>query len=160
MVKSKTVVSLSYTLKDASGDELDRAEADEPFSYVHGVGQIVPGLEQALEGLKVGDKKVIVVEPAEGYGEIIPELRIKADRSQFPSGKEMELGMQFTADIGNGRQHNFTVMTIEGDEVSIDGNHPLAGQTLHFSVEVVGVRDATAEELAHEHVHGPGGHHH
>lgn len=160
MVKNNMVVGLAYTLKNSDGEELDSAGAGDPLQYLHGVGQIVPGLEKALEGLLIGSTKDVVVPPTEGYGEHVPQLKIKTEMSMFPKDVEVKIGMQFTADLGDGKHQNFTVEKIEGDEVFIDGNHPLAGQTLHFSIEVLSIREATQEELQHGHAHGPGGHHH
>ena len=159
MVKKDAVVSLSYTLKNDTGQELDKSSPDKPFSYLHGKRQIVPGLENALEGLVVGDKKKVTVSPAEGYGEFVAELKKEVERSNFPKDAEIKAGMQFSSEVG-GDHRVFTVTGVEGDKVKIDGNHPLAGQTLHFDVEVVEIRNATSEELKHGHVHGPGGHDH
>lgn len=159
MVKKNAVVSLSYTLKNADGQELDKSSPDKPFAYLHGNKQIVPGLENALDGLAVGDKKEVTVPPAEGYGEFVPGLKMDIERSNFPQDIEIQPGMQFSAEV-SGNNQVFTVTGLEGDKVQVDGNHPLAGQTLHFAVEVVEIRDATKEELEHGHVHGPGGHQH
>ena len=159
MVKKDAVVSLSYTLTNADGQELDKSSADKPFAYLHGNKQIVPGLENALEGLTLGDKKEVTVPPAEGYGEFVPGLKMDIERSNFPKDIKIQAGMQFSADA-NGENRTFTVTGLEGDKVQVDGNHPLAGQTLHFDVEVVEIRDATKEELEHGHIHGPGGHQH
>ncbi len=159
MVKKDAVVSLSYTLKNDTGQELDQSSLDKPFAYLHGNKQIVPGLENALEGSAVGDKKKVTVSPAEGYGEFVAELKKEVERSNFPKDVEIRAGMQFSAEV-NGDHRVFTVTDVDGDKVKIDGNHPLAGQTLHFDVEVVEIREATKEELEHGHVHGPGGHHH
>ncbi len=159
MVKKDAVVSLSYTLKNDTGQELDKSTPDKLFAYLHGNKQIVPGLENALEGLAVGDKKQVTVAPAEGYGEFMAELKMEVERSNFPKDVEIQAGMQFSTDV-NGNHQVFTVTDVGGDKVKVDGNHPLAGQTLHFDVEVVEIRDATAEELQHGHVHGPGGHDH
>ena len=160
MIKKDSVVSLSYILKNENGEELDRSDNVNPLAYMHGHGQIVPGLENVLEGLAVGDKKEVTVTPQEGYGEVQPELKMKVGRDKFPADMNIERGMQFSSKMEDGREIPFTVQTIEGDDVLLDGNHPLAGETLHFSVEVVEVRSATAEELQHGHVHGAGGHHH
>lgn len=160
MIKAGKVVNLSYSLTDKEGKVLDRADKDAPFSYLHGGSQIVPGLEAALEGLKTGDKKKVVVSPEEGYGEKNPALKLAVNRSQFPEGMEVEVGMQFEANGGDGEGMIFTIEEIEGDKVHIDGNHPMAGVTLHFDVEVLDVRDATEEELDHGHAHGGDGHHH
>ena len=160
MIKKDTVVSLNYNLTNDSGEQLDSTQGKAPFKYLHGVGQIVPGLEKALEGALVGDKKQVTVSPEEGYGQINDQLRMEVNRSNFPGDADLKPGLQFMADVGEGRQHMFTITKVDNDAVHVDGNHPLAGQTLNFSVEVMEVREATAEELQHGHVHGEGGHHH
>jgi FKBP-type peptidyl-prolyl cis-trans isomerase SlyD len=154
------VVNLLYSLTNSKGEVLDRADSEAPFSYLHGAQQIVPGLETALEGLTIGDKKKVVVEPDEGYGIANPELKLTVSRAQFPSTVEVEIGMQFEAHTPDGQGVVFTVEGIEGDKIKIDGNHPLAGQVLHFDVEVLAMRDATDEEKEHGHAHGGDGHHH
>ena len=160
MIKKDSVVSLSYILKNENGEELDRFETANPLAYMHGHGQIVPGLENVLEGLAIGDKKEVTVTPQEGYGAVQPQLKMKVSRNKFPADVNIEPGMQFSSKMEDGREIPFTVQAIEDGAVMLDGNHPLAGETLHFSVEVVEVRPATAEELQHGHVHGAGGHHH
>lgn len=160
MIQNGKVVDLAYSLTNTAGEVLDQADARDPFSYLHGSGQIVPGLESALEGLKAGDKKKVSVEPAEGYGEVNPELKLTVNLSQFPKGAKLEVGMQFETQTPDGHGVVFTVEALEADKVKIDGNHPLAGQVLHFDVEVLKVRDATNEELDHGHAHGGDGHHH
>ncbi len=157
MIADGKVVTLHYTLKNDGGEVLDESTKEHPFAYIHGSGQIVPGLESALSGAKTGDKKDVTVTAEEGYGEINPELEFKVERSNFPADKELEEGMQFTAEMKDGRQHPFTIVKLEGDDVHINGNHPLAGETLHFAVEVGPIRDATDEEKSHGHVHGEGG---
>ncbi len=160
MIKEGTVVSMTYQLTNNAGEELDRADKNEPFTYLHGAGQIVPGLENALAGLLVGSKKKVTVAPADGYGELEPQLRTAATRSQFPEEQDIEVGMRFAAEDGQGNQIVFTITKIEGEDIELDGNHPLAGETLHFDVEVLAIREATAEELAHGHAHGEHGHGH
>ena len=160
MIKKNSGVRLGYSLKNAQGQELDHAKSDKPFSYLHGGGQIVPGLENALEGLAVGDKKEVTVSPEQGYGKVVPALAMNVERSNFPKESDIKSGMQFMGELGDGKQIVFTVKGVEGHQVSIDGNHPLAGETLNFAVEVVGVREATEEEITHGHVHGEGGHQH
>lgn len=160
MIGKGKVVSLKYLLTNADGEELDRAEKDEPFEYIHGSDQILKSLEAALLNLKVGDKKSVRLTPKEGYGEVNPNLRLALERTQFPKDMPLEPGLQFQANIGEGQDAVFTVAKVEKDKVHIDGNHPLAGQTLCFEIEVLGVRDATKEELSHGHVHGPHGHDH
>ncbi|KMP11188.1 peptidylprolyl isomerase [Candidatus Nitromaritima sp. SCGC AAA799-A02] len=159
MIAKDTVVSLNYNLKDAEGRELDRSDADHPLRYLHGAGEIVPGLEKALDGLKVGDKKEVTVTAQEGYGEIFPDLKMQVKREMFPADQKIEVGMQFMAELANGRKHPFVVMELGEDSINIDGNHPLAGKTLHFSIEVLDIRDATSEELEHGHSHGEGSAH-
>ncbi|MBC8285124.1 MAG: peptidylprolyl isomerase [Nitrospinae bacterium] len=160
MIKKNSVVSLSYCLKNGNGDELDRADKNQPFAYLHGTGQMIPGLEKELEGLGIGDAKEVTVPPAEGYGDLNPELKMQVDRANFPKDADIQPGMQFEGQGDGGTRTVFTVKAVVGDKVEVDGNHPLAGETLHFSVEVIGVRDATEEELSHGHAHGEGGAHH
>lgn len=154
------VVGLSYSLRNDAGVVLDQASTEQPFLYIHGENQIVPGLETALEGLSVGEKKNITVQPEDGYGPVHPGLKMTVNRSQFPGVADIQTGMQFQAQSPEGHGMIFTITDVNGDDVTIDGNHPLAGQALHFSVEVLSLRDATDEEKDHGHVHGEGGHHH
>ncbi len=160
MIKEGTVVTLSYRLTDPKGTELDRADQAEPFHYLHGTGQIIPGLEKALTGALVGTKKQIVIPPSDGYGEVEAGLRTKAKRTQFPKSQELKVGMQFAADVGEDQPVVYTIIDVTPEEVELDGNHPLAGVTLHFDVEVLGIRTATPEELQHGHAHGAHGHAH
>ncbi len=160
LIAKDKVVELAYSLTDSEGEVLDQSDASDPFLYLHGAEQIVPGLENALAGLKVGDKKKVTVQPEEGYGEFNEDLRLTVKKAQFPSDAELEEGLEFETTLNDGTPAIFTVVEIEGDQVTVDGNHPLAGETLHFDVEVLSVRDATADELTHGHAHGPDGHHH
>jgi FKBP-type peptidyl-prolyl cis-trans isomerase SlyD len=153
------VVSIHYTLKDAGGTVLDASAGGQPLAYLHGAGNIIPGLESALEGCQTGDKLSVTVEPAEGYGERDERLVQAVPRSAFKGVKELAPGMQFQAQGPQGTRL-VVVTQVATDVVTVDANHPLAGQTLHFEVEIAEVRDATSEELEHGHVHGPGGHHH
>jgi FKBP-type peptidyl-prolyl cis-trans isomerase SlyD len=154
------VISFHYTLKDKAGQQMDSSVGSDPMTYMEGSGQIIPGLESALKTLKVGDKKNVHVVAAEAYGEKDKELLFDVPLSQFPAGEKVEVGMKFRA--GGPEEHSpvFTVVAVTAQAVSVDGNHPLAGQDLFFDVEVTEVRDATAEEIQHGHAHGPGGHHH
>ena len=160
VISNGKVVNLIYSLSNDQGEVLDRADTEAPFTYLHGGQQIVPGLETALEGLTVGNKKKVVVIPSEGYGEIKPDLKLTVARTQFPADLDVEAGMQFEANGPDGQGVVFTVDSLQGDKVKIDGNHPLAGQTLHFDVEVISMRDATEEEKQHGHAHGEHGHDH
>lgn len=160
MIKDNSVVEINYVLKNSKGEELDKSGEKNPLVYLHGKQQIVRGLENALSGLKVGDEKKVAVTPDQGYGEVDTNLHIKTERSFFPEETKLEAGMEFTMDTGEGKKQSFIIVKTEEDKVFLDGNHPLAGQTLHFDVEVVSVRDATDEELSHGHVHGEDCHHH
>ena len=154
------VVLIHYTLTDDSGEVLDSSSGGDPLAYLHGKGNIIPGLEKALEGRAVGDKLDVKVEPAEGYGDRDERLVQSVPRRAFGDVSKVEPGMQFHAQTSEGQARVVTVTRVQGDMVMVDGNHPLAGQSLNFAVEVADVRDATAEELEHGHVHGPGGHQH
>ena len=154
------VVAMDYTLKTEDGSLIDTSEGDEPMWYLHGSGQIVPGLESALTGRAVGDKLEAVVKPEDGYGPRHDDRVLTVPRSKLPDSPEPEVGMQLEAQGRRGEQVVLWVTDINGDEVTLDGNHPLAGQTLHFEVEVKEVREATADEKHHGHAHGPDGHHH
>jgi FKBP-type peptidyl-prolyl cis-trans isomerase SlyD len=151
---------MSYSLRNDAGVILDQASHDEPFLYIQGASQIVPGLENGLEGLKIGEKKNVTVNAEEGYGPVHPGLKMTVKKDQFPGVADIQAGMQFQAQSPEGHGMVFTIVDVKGDDVTIDGNHPLAGQTLHFSVEILSIRAATKEEQDHGHVHGEGGHHH
>jgi len=158
-IAEKTVVSIHYTLTNAEGETLDSSNGQDPLAYLHGAGNIIPGLENALVGKTVGDSLQVTVEPEEGYGPVRDELVQDVDRSAFSGIEDIQTGMQFMAQTPWGEQP-VTVVKVEGDSITLDGNHPLAGQTLTFDVEVVEIRDATDEEVEHGHAHGAGGHHH
>ena len=159
-IANNSVVSIEYTLKDDEGNILDTSEGHDALSYLHGAGNIIPGLENALTGKTLGDELSVTVGPEEGYGERIEQLTQVVSREIFESIDKIEVGMQFQGQSGDEQPMIITITGIEGDNVTIDGNHPLAGVNLNFEIKVVEVRDATAEELEHGHVHGPGGHDH
>ncbi|HOY27782.1 MAG TPA: peptidylprolyl isomerase [Flavobacteriales bacterium] len=159
-ITKNSVVSFHYTLNDADGKLLDTSAGRDAFAYIQGHQMIVPGLERQLEGRQAGDKVLAVVPAAEGYGELDPSLVHKVPMDRF-GGQNVEPGMQFQAGTSeHGEMGVFTVISVEDGIVALNGNHPLAGVTLHFNVEITDVRAATEEELAHGHVHGEGGHHH
>jgi FKBP-type peptidyl-prolyl cis-trans isomerase SlyD len=158
-IAKDTAVWLHYTLRNDAGEILDESEKDEPLGYIHGQGDIVQGLENALTGKEKGDKLSVDVSPADGYGERSDERLQTVPRDAFEDDAEIVPGMQFQTEGPDGLAI-VTVVQVLGDQVTIDANHPLAGQSLHFEVEVVDVRKATREELEHGHIHGPGGHHH
>jgi FKBP-type peptidyl-prolyl cis-trans isomerase SlyD len=159
LIGQDKVVLIHYTLTDDAGETIDTSSGGDPLAYLHGKGNIIAGLEKALEGRQAGDRLNVRVEPAEGYGVRDDALVQRIPRRQFGRA-DVKPGMQFHAQTASGHPRVVTVKHIQGDMVTVDGNHPLAGQVLNFEVEVTEVRDATGEELAHGHVHGPGGHHH
>jgi FKBP-type peptidyl-prolyl cis-trans isomerase SlyD len=152
------VAAIHYTLTDNNGTVLDSSKGREPLYYIQGIGNLIPGMEEGLEGKAKGDKFIIDVSPEKGYGVRDDKQMQKVPRSAF-GGQDVKVGMQFSAGGNHGSQV-VTVTEISLDTVTVDANHPLAGVELHFDVEVMEVRNATPEELAHGHVHGPGGHHH
>ncbi|MBS3800514.1 MAG: peptidylprolyl isomerase [Thioalkalivibrio sp.] len=158
-VAPNAVVSIHYTLTNDAGEKIDTSEGREPLAYLHGKGQIVPGLEKELEGKAAGEKVQARVPPEEGYGEKIDAMVQDIPMDAFQGVESVEPGMQFQAQTENGPL-TVTVTKVEGDTATVDGNHPLAGQTLNFDVEVVEVREASAEEIEHGHAHGAGGHQH
>src|SRR5215216_5409959 len=158
-VAKDKVVTIDYTLTGAGGDVLDSSQGGEPLTYLHGAGAMIPGLERALEGRNAGDTLKATVSPDQGYGEKDPSLVQPVPRERFPGLPDIRPGMQFTAQGRNGSRV-VTVVAVDDQNVTVDANHPLAGQTLNFDVKVIDVRNATSEELAHGHAHGPGGHHH
>jgi len=155
VIEKDRVVTIDYKLQDSEGQVIDSSEDSDPLVYIHGNDNIIAGLEKHLVGKKAGDKVSCVVPAKEGYGERDDSLVIKVPKSEFGPGAQIEEGMQFEAHGEDGAQI-VTVLSIEGDEVTIDANHPLAGEELHFTVEVKDVREATPEELEHGHVHGGG----
>ena len=157
IITNDKIVAMNYTLTDPAGKVLDASEG-EPLEYLQGHQNIIPGLERALEGLKPGDKKQVVVQPGEGYGERNADLQFMLPLEQF-GGQAPEAGMMVQIKSDEGIMMANIVGT-EGDQVRLDANHPLAGQTLHFDVEIVSVREASKEEISHGHPHGPHGHHH
>jgi len=146
------VVAIHYTLTNVSGDVLDSSVGEEPLAYLHGAGNIVAGLEDALTGKAVGEKLDVTVAPEDGYGEKHDEMVQKVPVENFEGVDNVEVGMQFMAQVPWGEQP-VEVIKVEEDGITLDGNHPLAGETLQFAVEVVAVRDATEEEVEHGHVH-------
>ena len=152
------VVTIKYTLTGKDGKILDES-GDEGMEYLHGADNIVPGLEKKLLGRAVGDKLNAVVSPDEGYGERQGSTQ-KIPRSSFPGDVDVEVGMEFMAEGPGGDPMPVWVVGVSGNSVEIDRNHPLAGMTLTFDVEVLAIRAATKDEMAHGHPHGLGGHHH
>lgn len=158
-ISKDSVVSMHYTLKNDANEVLDSSSGGEPLVYLHGAQNIIPGLESALVGKEKGDKLDVSISPKEAYGERDERLIQRVPKNQFPDPKNVQAGMRFQTHGPNGPMV-FSVSEVTDSEVVVDGNHELAGQTLHFSVEITDIRKATQEELDHGHVHGPGGHHH
>ena len=158
-IAERRVALIHYTLTNDLGEVLDSSSGKAPLAYLHGAGNIVPGLEKALAGRQAGDKFKVAVAPAEGYGLQDPALIQTVSREAFHGVPQVEVGMHFQAETDHGPV-SVLVTRVDPTSVTVDGNHPLAGQTLHFEIEVTQVRDATLEELKHGHVHGPDGHHH
>jgi len=159
-IKHNSAVCFHYTLTDDDGQQLDSSAGGEPLAYLHGAGNIVPGLENALEGKSIGDSMTVAVPAADGYGESQPELIQEVPRESFQGVDDIQVGMQFEAQTGNGQSVPVTVTGVTDEFVTVDGNHPLAGKNLNFDVSITDVRDASQEELDHGHIHGPGGHNH
>ena len=158
-ITADRVVIIHYTLKDDAGAVLDSSAGGEPLAYIQGHGNLVPGLEKALEGKQDGESVAVSLAPADGYGVRDAALVQRVPKRTLQGSGEIKKGMQFQARTDDGMRL-FTVTAVVGDMVTLDGNHPLADQTLNFNVQVVSVREATSEELEHGHVHGAGGHHH
>jgi FKBP-type peptidyl-prolyl cis-trans isomerase SlyD len=158
-ISENAVASFHYTLTNDAGEVLDSSRGREPLSYLHGAGNIVPGLEGAMEGRQAGESFKVDVSPEDGYGIHHEGLVQEVPRAAFQGVDTIEPGMSFQAQTPQG-VHSVTVTSVTAETVTVDGNHPLAGETLHFDVEVTEVREASAEELSHGHVHGPGGHQH
>ncbi|GEN24463.1 FKBP-type peptidyl-prolyl cis-trans isomerase [Halomonas cupida] len=158
-IAQNSVVAFHYTLTNDAGEVLDSSEGREPLTYLHGAGNIIPGLEKELEGKASGDKLIAKVSAEEGYGEVQDQLVQEVPRDAFQGVESIEPGMQFQAQTQGGPLM-VTVTSVEGDTVTVDGNHPLAGQNLNFDVEITDVREASQEEIEHGHVHGPEGHQH
>ena len=170
-IQPNTHVTIDYELRGDGPDVLDASEGEggEPMVYVHGYGMLVPGLEAALSGLKAGDEREVMVPPEAGYGVRDETLVLRIAKSELPEDGKVEVGDELVAESPDGEEIDMTVVEIDGDEVVVDANHPLAGMTLRYKVKVREVRPATDDEIeqaaadlddAHEHVHGPDCDHH
>ena len=158
LIGKNSVVSIQYTLTNDKGEVMDQSQDGEPLVYLHGADGIIPGLENELTGKVAGSDFKVVIKPEEAYGEHIPEMVQEVPKESFPTDVEVQAGMQFNAESPNG-PISVTVTAVTEDTVTVDGNHPLAGFTLHFEGKIEDVRDATQEELDHGHAHGPHSHH-
>jgi|UPI00036026D4 FKBP-type peptidyl-prolyl cis-trans isomerase SlyD len=156
------VVSFQYTLSNDAGEVVESSEGDEPLVYLHGEGHILPSLEAALEGHNIGDVLKVSLDPSDAYGEFDPAMVETVSSELFPDVEHIEVGMEFQADFDDeeeaGALNQFVRITkVEGDQITVDGNHPLAGMRLHFDITVAAIREATEEELQHGHPHTEGG---
>ena len=153
LISDKLVVNMHYKLTDDNGNVMDSSEGAEPMAYLHGAGNIIPGLEKSLTGKVVGDSLQVRVEPGEGYGEVTPDLIQIIGKEAFEDADAIEEGMAFEAEAQDGSRQHLVVKKVEGDQVTIDANHPLAGVVLNFDIEIVSIREATEEEVTHGHAH-------
>lgn len=158
-IANDCVVSIHYELTNDAGEVLDSSAGGEPLTYLQGANNIIPGLENQLAGRRSGDRLDVTVQPEEGYGTHQAQLVQEVPREAFPDPDSIEIGMRFTAQSDQGNV-SVVVTGVNDSHITVDGNHPLAGQVLHFAVSVTDVRAASPEELDHGHVHGPDGHHH
>jgi FKBP-type peptidyl-prolyl cis-trans isomerase SlyD len=154
------VVTMNFTLTDDTGNVLDSTDAGGPFSYISGTGTVLPKLEEAVSIMMIGTKKQLKLEAKDGYGEYNEDAVQAVGKENFPEDFILEAGMEYMASNPDGVQMPFVITNVEDETVTVDFNHPLAGKGLNFDIELLDVRDATTEELAHGHVHGAGGHHH
>lgn len=159
IITNARVVTMHYTLKNEAGEILDTSEGREPLVYLHGVGGLIPGLEKELEGKQANDKLNVIVPPEEAYGSRRDDLLRVVSKEGFQGDEALVEGMRVQLETDRGPAIA-VVAGVEGENVTLDLNHPLADVTLHFDVEVIGVRQAEADEIAHGHVHGEGGHQH
>ncbi len=159
-LNNNQVVTINFTLKDEEGNIIEETSKEQPFSFISGNQQILPELEKNVSEMIIGSKRTVVLEPENAYG-IYNDTSIQTvSRSDFPDDAKLEVGMGFVADTPDGRQMPFVIKNIDDENITVDFNHPLAGHTLTFDVELLELREASPEELAHGHVHGAGGHHH
>jgi FKBP-type peptidyl-prolyl cis-trans isomerase SlyD len=159
-IEANKVVTLNFTLKDDAGNILDSTDHGGPFSYISGKGMVLPKLEEAVSIMMIGTKKQLKLDAVDGYGNYNDDAVQVVGKENFPSDFTLEVGMEYMASNPDGMQMPFVITEVRDEEVTIDFNHPLAGKSLNFDLELIDVREATAEELAHGHVHGAGGHHH
>ncbi|HMN50099.1 MAG TPA: peptidylprolyl isomerase [Ignavibacteriaceae bacterium] len=159
-IEPNKVVTMNFTLTDDQGNVLDTTDNGGPFSYMTGSNMILPKLEEAVSGMIIGTKKNIKLDAVDAYGNYNEQIVQVVGKENFPEDFELEVGMSYMASSPDGAQMPFVITEVRDEDVTIDFNHPLAGKNLNFDIELLDVRDATAEELSHGHVHGPDGHHH
>ena len=157
-IQKNSAVSFHYSLTDDDGNTVDSSAGAEPLAYLHGAGNIIPGLETALEGQSAGDTLQVAVAAADGYGEVQPELIQEVPKSAFQGVDNIETGMQFEAQTSQGGTVPVVITAVAEETVTVDGNHPLAGKNLHFDVTIEQVREATEQEISQGHIHGSAEH--
>lgn len=157
-VQKDVVVSMEYTLH-VDGEEIDSSKGQDPLQFLVGHGNIISGLEREMMGMKVGESKDVVVPPGDGYGEYDEEAYMDVPRGQFPQDMPVEEGLELSVRDDQGQSRYARIDSIDGDVVTLNFNHPLAGDELHFNVKIVDLREPTTEELQHGHVHQAGHHH-
>lgn len=158
--KLNQVITITYTLKDEDGNIIEVTNRENPFSFISDNNQILPKLEENINGMLIGSRRTVTLTPEEAYGTYNDSAIRTIDRSEFPEDTELEEGMSFITDMPDGQQMPFVIKKIDGEVITLDFNHPLAGRTLTFDLELLNLRDATQDELLHGHIHGPGGNHH
>lgn len=151
-IENDVVVVMDYSLT-VDGEVVDSSEENGPISFLQGHGNIIPGLERELAGMKIGDRKKVTVSPADGYGELDPESFVDVPRAEFPAEIPLELGTEIQVAMDDGSEDIAIISDIKPDKIQLDFNHPLAGKTLHFDVTITDLREATEEELEHGHAH-------
>ncbi|MDY0083106.1 MAG: peptidylprolyl isomerase [Ignavibacteriaceae bacterium] len=159
-IEANKVVTLNFKLTDDNGNVLDSTDQGGPFLFISGKGMVLSKLEEAVSIMMIGTKKQLKLDAVDAYGNYNEQIVQVVGKENFPDDFVLEVGMEYVASNPDGVQMPFTITEVNGEEITIDFNHPLAGINLNFDLELLDVRDATAEELAHGHVHGPGGHHH
>jgi len=157
-VQDGQIVSMDYTLH-VDGEMLDTSSGHEPLEFLQGAGNIIPGLEEELYGMAIGENKKVIVQPDDGYGVLDPDAFVDVPREQFPASIPLEIGVEIQVTDQSGNPMNARIDSVDEDSVKLDFNHPLAGKELHFDVTIVGLREATDEENEHGHAHGDGHQH-
>ena len=152
-IQGKCVVSIDYTLTNDEGQTLDASTDEQPMIYLHASSSLIPGLEKELDGKTIGDQFKVSVQPEDAYGSVNPEMVQQVPKNSFEGVDDIQAGMQFQAQGPEGQMQIVTIEEVSGENVTVNGNHPLAGQVLHFDVTVKDVREATEEEIEHGHVH-------
>lgn len=158
-VSDGMVVDLDYTLR-VDNEVVDTSEGRQPIKFIQGQGYIIEGLEKELYGMKAGEDKQVVIPPERGYGTVNEEAILDVPKDEFPEEIPLQKGTELKVQTQEGETMDARITSVAPDSVRLDFNHPLAGKELHFSVKVNDIREATAEEIAHGHVHGQGGHSH